>query len=342
MVNSIRRFFLKGHFTNGLLIFIIALILTALCALTSVYIGAFAPGSISKVLCSDKVCNAVYEETMKSEHAFAIPNGVSDGVFDEVFTKENVSSDMRAYSQNIIMNTSYEMDTGGYKEQLVKNVREELKSKSVKLTSYLKKDIDTFADECISIYVDKITIPYVDKYITVKGYAKIACAVAAVSLVLCVGIIILILGKICEYAHRLIRYLSYTCGAVGFVGIVVCACVFISRIIYKLQLQPANFKFIIQGICKNVLTQMVVLTAVFVLLCAAFAVLSEVLRSRFVKKVSRGVRAPAGFHQGLIDFIEDTDVQTSHHSVKPNKGKELNVEDINDIETLSEIMNKDK
>lgn len=293
---------------STLLSFILSVVIFFIGALSALSVGVLNENKLLKSVLCEQMYSGVRDNIISQAQTLAIPSGISEDIFSDIFTQDVIKTDVDNYFNSVIGEKTYSYDSTKLTAELIKAVEEDLKNDGIKDTSEYRDDIEFFAEEVVIVYERTIEINYLNYYTQIRKLIVPYIPYAYAVLFVLVIIIVLVLFKLYRFKliHKVERALAY---ALGGGAIMICAPALFMRFwgIYKrLQLSPEYIYNIFVDYVSSCLACFEIVSAIVLALCILFVVLSIVHRKKVKQRYLNSLRAERLYrHSDAYDDGED-------------------------------------
>ena len=205
---------MKGfRIINTVLSFVLSVFLFLTATLGALYISAFNEQKILGMFTSDGYISASYNDFMNSMEALATPSYISKECYDDVFSKERYSQNLKKFfSETFASGEKYDLseDVSDMYEMLYQNIEKYGKENGTEITDAIEDNIKEFSSQAVEKYKKYISLSFVEYYSKIclrfeKPVIIALCVCSAFTL-----LIVFILLKSKYIGRTALDYLSYS------------------------------------------------------------------------------------------------------------------------------------
>ncbi len=182
-------------FFNYLLQFCVSVLFFLLVLLTICRFTIFNSNYMFKLLEKTNYYDTVYDSIADEMENYLVQSGFDDEVIDDIYTKDQVRSDVNTMIEKIYNNESYTIETAAIETQLQENINSFLDEHNITIND--KTSINNFAKEIVGVYKSKVDvfnkISFVGKILNL-GQKYLFVAVIILAILVVVMNVILIKG----------------------------------------------------------------------------------------------------------------------------------------------------
>ena len=305
-----------------ILAFILSLMLFTVGALSSTLLGALNSSLLKNVLDSDYVYSGVREKAINSAQAYAIPSGISEDIFETIFSEETVKKDVKEYFEAAISGTAYEYDNASIKAQTAAAVKEDLKDDGIEDLTPYSDDIDEFSEKIAATYEDIIEINYFNYYYQIRSLIIPYTPYVFAGVVVFAAIIVLLLFKLYNFklVHKVERGLSFSFGAAALMTAAPALFMQVWEIYKKVQLTPEYiYRAFVEFVSKS-LYMFEIVAAIFLAISITLAFMSEIHRRKAKEKYQNYLRNSRSAYYDSFDDGDDFEQYESPKLIKDSFG----------------------
>lgn len=260
---------------STIIAFLLSIFLTMASYLGGIYYGVFNKDIIIDSMNDGTFYNDIIDYTVNKASSLAIPMGLPETVFEDVFTFDETYNEAKAYITTNLAGNDYTPDTSNAVSRLVININKYLESQGYTITDEQENNIVTFAKTVAEEYSNNLTIPYFKYFVNVRNLFGKLAIVGLPILAVFSAFAIFLLFRLHKWAHRAMRYLAYSTIATALMTAILPALLLIGGIYKRISITPEYFyKFIVSYISRSLYTFMY-----FAALLAAISVILIVIIS---------------------------------------------------------------
>ena len=190
--------------------FILSIFITLLCYMFSTYFGLFNKALLLDAMNKSSYYESVNSYTLEQAKDLAIPAGLDDSVFEDVFSLHNTYTEGKAYLVATLDGEVYNIDTSTIRDKLSSNINDYIKRNNISGDSISTDGVDAFIDKVCSLYTTNLSVPYITYYKGIKSIFSKIMIVGSLILILLSLISIFLLIKTHRWLHRALRYIAYS------------------------------------------------------------------------------------------------------------------------------------
>lgn len=233
---------------------LLAIFVSIMAILLSVKLGFASNNSIMNSMNKVDYYEMVYEDFMEKCESLAIPNGLSEEVFEGVVSVEQIRSDGNSYLEAELNSTTFEINIDAYKQKLTDNIYAYVEKNDLTVDGDMEEIVQEFSDEIMDYYVDIIRLPYAATigaiFRTISDYFPY---VFIAMLVLALGTIWILVKQNPQKKNRIFRYLAYSTMSGAISTLVIPIFCMVTRFYKRLHIYPEYmYKFIVKYIEEGI------------------------------------------------------------------------------------------
>lgn len=264
--------------------FLLSIILTLLCYIFCVYFGMFNVRAVTNAINTSGYCQNIVEYSEKSSAEAAIPMGLPESVFVDIFDVTETRTEAHNYITASVEGHDYQPDTSAAKERLINSIHAYVQESGAELTDETKANADKFADEIMTAYAKNIKIPFFNYFVMVKNAVMGLIYIAIPVLLILSVAAIVILIRMHKWLHRALRYISYSTIAVSLMTFILPAYLMADGIYKRISISPEYvYNFLVKYI-DNSLSTFFVMSGVFAAISAVLIVAIYIKRKKLEEK----------------------------------------------------------
>ena len=315
---------------HHVLSFVLAILIFLMAGSLSTMTGFLNDSALKNAVESQDFYKEIRQNTVEQCQSLAIPSMIDEDVFYNIFTKEQIAADIKAYISAGIDGKNVSLDLEELEETTIAEIKKYFKDENIALTAQTEKDLKVFAKQILEIYQTNITISYIDSYARLKGTVKpIAVVLAVVSFILIVAILFFMIAIYrFKVIHKTVRMFAYALGGAGMMLAGTFSYFKIAHIGSGLQIIPEYLYNAMQAFIQSGLNSYIFAGVILLIFSLALAFVSESLRARVKKNYF--ARLEANFRENLNDdldnknFIPDLDMTNREEQAKKIAHDEFN------------------
>lgn len=258
--------------------FILSLFITLITYMLATYFGLFNKALLLDAMNKSSFYESVNLYTAKQAEDLAIPAGLDESVFDEVFSEKVTYKEGKAYLISTLNGENYSIDTSFVKKQLTININKFISDQGFGEEDYDQENVDAFVDKICSIYASNLSVPYLSYYkgITDMFTEVILWGIPILAALCILGFLFLI--KLNKWFHRALRYIAYSFLAASLMVSLMPAFLISTKKYQYLNISPAYVnRLLSRYIGQSLYTY---LYSAFVLLAAGLVIISIIYYKR--------------------------------------------------------------
>ena len=289
---------------HHILAFVLTMLIFLMAGSMSTITGFLNNSALKKAVENQDFYADLRQNIVNQCQSVAIPSMIDEDVFYNIFTKEKIAEDIKAYIAAGVEGKNFDFDLDELKQTTKDEITKYFRDQHISLSTQ-QKDLEKFAEEVLEIYRTNITISYIDSYAQIKGSAKpIAVILFVVSFVLVIALLFFMIAIYrFKVVHKTIRMFSYALGGAGLILTGLFSYFKIAKIGSGLQIFPEYLYNAMQRFIQNGLSTYIFAGVILMIFALALAFVSESLRSRVKKNYF--ARLEANFRENLNDELEN-------------------------------------
>ncbi|MBQ6381574.1 MAG: hypothetical protein IJJ41_08280 [Clostridia bacterium] len=285
--------------------FVLTLLIFIMAASISTITGYLSNSALKKAVENQNFYKDIRQNIVQGCQSIAIPSMVNEDVFYTIFTKEQISGDIKAYIDAGIKGKNFDFDLEDLERLTKEEITQSLKDQNITVDADMQKDMQLFIEQAMEIYRKNISISYIDSFAQLRGTARpIAIVAFVVSLILTVALLFFMIAIYrFKVIHKTIRMFSYGLGGAGFMLLLIAGYCRLMNIGSGLQIIPKYLYDAMLDYIQRGLKTFIFVGILLLIFSLGLAFVSESLRSRVKKNYF--ARLEANFRENLNDELEN-------------------------------------
>jgi hypothetical protein len=259
--------------------FVLSLVILCGAALVAVEIGFFNQNIFISLVGRDYY-GAVHEELVKSIRAYTIPTGIDVAVVEDVFSIEDVMSDLNGCMYSMFEGSEYTPDLTRMDDKLKSNMKASFEGLELENQDAV---MDAFVEDVNSIYVAGIKMPVLKYIVSAKTVYNRYLAPALILLLGVASVISTVLVMLYHRRYKGLRYVAYSFLAAAVMCFCVPFAILVSGVYKNLLFTPTHFYNLMISYIRNGIVAFIGVAAFL----AVFAVLLALFIGSMAKRRAR-------------------------------------------------------
>lgn len=227
--------------------FLLAAALTVFVLFSCVKLGFTNSSQITKAFSDSNFYNSIYNTLMIDCENEAIISGLSEEIFDDVFSLDELMSYCDSYTISLLNNQEYPLDTSAMKEKLSENIKNYTIEHNLEVDGDIDEVISSFTSTVMAYYQSAIQFPYFDQIAsTFRLFDRLLIYILPCMAVFSAILIILLIRLNTFKKNRAYRYLAYSLLSSALSILIIPVFCYITGFYKKLLISPEYmYRFIV-------------------------------------------------------------------------------------------------
>lgn len=258
---------------------LLSIFLSVLAIMLSVKLGFASNNSLMNALDEVGYYEMVYDDFIEKCDAIIIPDGLSEEIFDGVFSVERLRSDGNAYLSAQLNSTIFNVKLEMYQDKLTENIKTYVRENELKADGDEDAIIADITEEILDYYIEMLKIPYASTIGSIFRMISTYFPYVFFAMIIFSLVTIWIIYRQNLYKkNRIFRYLAYSTMSGALSTLMPPVYCIYTRFYRKLQIYPKYmYDFIVRYI-ENGISIMTVIGVILLIVALAFIALSTYLR----------------------------------------------------------------
>ena len=190
--------------------FLLAVSLTIIVLCTALKIGFINQDKIIQGFSDSGYYISIYNNMLERCENEALVSGLSEEIFDGVFSIDELASYCDTYIMSLINNQKHEMDTSAMETKLSENIKNYAEEHNLVVDGDIDEVIASFTSAVISYYKSAVQFPYFDQISSLfRLFNRLLTYLMPCMIIFSLILVILIVRLNTFKKNRIFRYLSY-------------------------------------------------------------------------------------------------------------------------------------
>lgn len=227
--------------------FLLTVAITVFVLFSCVKLGFTNASQVTKALSDSNFYNLVYNTMMSNCENEAIISGLSEEIFDGVFSLDELTSYCDSYVISLLNNKEYPLDTTAIEEKLSENIKNYVTENNLEVDGDINEVIKSFTSTVAAYYKSAIQFPYFDQISSMfRLLDKLLIYILPCMIVFAAVLIILMIRLNTFKKNRTYRYFAYSLLSSALSILVIPAFCYITGFYKKLLISPEYlYKYIV-------------------------------------------------------------------------------------------------
>lgn len=267
-------------FVITILSFLLSVFLTMLCYLAALEFGLFNQSEINHAMEKTQYYAHVVDETIEEAQNLIIPMGLDNSVLDGVFTTQQAENDCKSTISRRLSNDNSSLDLSELDTVLTENVYQYIEAQGISLNSEQESNISTFTEAVIKIYADKISIPFISYYASVRSMFANVILIGFITLTVLSIITITLLLRLRSSHTKCLPYITYATLGAALMTTIAPAGILINGAFRRINISPEYvFRFLVQFMSDSIYSFIYIGIGMFVISFILILITSKINRA---------------------------------------------------------------